>query len=348
MDKRRLILPIFIPHHGCPHRCVYCDQGMIAEPASPLPTPQQIVLKVERCLMLRGGIKGANALIQVAIYGGNFTSLPQRTQEGLLAALASLRVRGVINSLRISTRPDRITDDSLTRLKEYAVETIELGVHSLDDRVLTLSQRGYGKKEVREIFFALKAMGFEVGMQLMVGLPGDTQETFASTISEVIEMNPDFVRIYPTIVLKGTVLEDWFHKGKYRPLTLYEAIAITKKALRRLEAARIPVIRVGLQPNPSLEAPGAIVAGPYHPAFRELVQSAILYEEAVSLVQRYSLQGARDVTFCISPKDISAFYGKARGNIERLKATCGLHEIKVRTDPKLPRGTVTLVSKARG
>jgi histone acetyltransferase (RNA polymerase elongator complex component) len=178
----------------------------------------------------------------------------------------------------------------------------------------------------------------------MIGLPGDCAQTFAATVEEVIELRPHFIRLYPTVVIKGTRLEQWFLQGRYRPLALAEAITLAKGALQRFRQARIPVIRMGLQPTPSLEAPGAIVAGPFHPAFRQLVESSLLFEQAVSLLEASKIEGWSSPTFLIAPKDISTFYGQGGQNIRRLRETFGLREIIVKPDPQQRRGTVSLSS----
>ena len=212
----------------------------------------------------------------------------------------------------------------------------------MDDEVLSVSQRGYGKQEVIKAVGDLLQGNFEVGMQLMVGLPGDSAQRFAATVEEVIELRPHFVRLYPTLVIKRTVLERWFRQGRYHPLSLEAAIARTKEALQRFRKARIPVIRVGLQPSPSLETPGTIVAGPYHPAFRQLVESSLLYEQAASLLACSGMAGGHSPTFLISSQDISTFYGQGGHNIKRLRETFGLQEITVKPDPQQERGTIAL------
>jgi histone acetyltransferase (RNA polymerase elongator complex component) len=174
----------------------------------------------------------------------------------------------------------------------------------------------------------------------MVGLPGDSSDRFVATVEEVIQLRPDFVRLYPTIVIKGTQLERWFRQGHYSPLSLEQAITLTKEGLKRFHEAHVPVIRIGLQPTPSL--PGNIVAGPYHPAFRQLVESVLLYEQAADLLAQFPREGNISPTFFVSPKDISTFYGQGRRNIRRLQEAFDLQEIRVRPDHNQERGTVSL------
>jgi len=342
MEDKRFIIPIFISHCGCPHRCVFCDQHQIASPASTLPTPEEIGEEIERYLRLGARKRKQNRTVQVAFYGGSFTALPLPTQRDLLCSAAPFLEEGRIHSLRLSTRPDSISPEVLEILTAHKVATVELGVQSMDDEVLAISQRGYGKQEVIKAVTDLLQENFEVGVQLMVGLPGDSAQKFAATVEAVIELRPHFIRLYPTLVIKGTVLERWFRQGRYHPLSLDEAIARTKGALQRFRQARIPVIRVGLQPTPSLETPGIIVAGPYHPAFRQLVESSLLYEQAASLLACSDIGGRNSPTFLVSPHDISTFYGQGRHNMKRLRETFGLQEISVKPHPQQERGTIAL------
>jgi histone acetyltransferase (RNA polymerase elongator complex component) len=279
-------------------------------------------------------------MVQVAFYGGSFTALPLATQEGLLRTCEPFLKEGLVHSLRLSTRPDYCSPECLEILTAHGVATVELGVQSMADDVLRISLRGYDKEKVKDAVRDLHEKGFEAGVQLMVGLPGDSPEKFVATVEEVILLRPDFVRLYPTVVIKGTQLEQWFRKGRYSPLPLEQAIDLAKEALKRLRQAHIPVIRIGLQPTPSL--PGNIVAGPYHPAFRQLVESVLLYEQAADLLAEFPHEGGISPTFLVSPQDISTFYGQRRHNIRRLQEAFGLQEIRVRPDPHQERGRVSL------
>lgn len=342
MRDKRFIIPIFISHFGCPYRCVYCDQNRIARPAATLPSSEDVQREIEWYLLVGARKRQSVKTVQVAFYGGSFTALSLGIQEGLLRSAAPFLREGKVHSLRLSTRPDYISPEVLELLRSEKVTTVELGVQSTDDDVLRISRRGYGRQEVKRAVRELFQGSFEVGVQLMVGLPGDTPEKFASTVKDVIEMRPHFVRIYPTLVIKATTLERWFREGRYCPLSLEEAVILTKEAMQRFRQAQIPVIRVGLQPTPSLEEQGTIVAGPYHPAFRQLVDGSIFYEWAASLLTDSRPEEGSSPLFLVSPQDISNFYGHGGQNIKKLKEAFGLKQVRVEADPEKEKGTISL------
>ncbi len=216
---------------------------------------------------MRSGLAG-----QVALYGGTFTAVPREQLQLMLDKVSPHVAVGVFTGVRFSTRPDCMGKDIRRLLADYPIETIELGVQALHDEVLVASRRGYTSLHVRRAAEAVRRGGWELGIQLMPGLPGDTRERFAETVSRTIELRPDFVRLYPTLVLTGTVLAQWYSKKAYRPITLEEAIGWCADAYERFVRADIKVVRMGLHADPALQAPGAIVAGPYHPAFGYLVK----------------------------------------------------------------------------
>ncbi len=328
----RTIIPIFIPNLGCPGRCVFCDQRRTTGSARRTPSPEEIGAEIEKWLAQR--IRKNRGIVQVAFYGGTFTALPLQRQRELLEATRPFLKSHLVDSLRISTRPDTITPEVLEILARGGVRTVELGVQSLDPEVLRLSGRDYGPEEVKRASQLIKERGFELGIQIMVGLPGDTAERFMETVKGVIDLGPDFARIYPTLVIRGTVLEEWFHSGKYRPLDLPEAIELSKRATLALEGAGIRVIRIGLQPTRELQQ--SLVAGPYHPAFGQMVRGEILLQRA-----REALKGVKgQVTLLINPRDIDLLYGHGRRNWEKLRGEFPKVGISVAADPKIKRWNV--------
>ncbi|MBI5236411.1 MAG: radical SAM protein [Deltaproteobacteria bacterium] len=264
--KRFFIIPVFIPFGGCPEKCVFCDQrGITGEKG--LPSVEDVSDTIEAHLSTWKGARPLRS--EAAFYGGSFTALPLQTQISFLEAAHKYVLDGRLDCLRVSTRPDRISKEALDLLGRFKVETIELGVQTMSDEALKLSGRGHTRSHTVESVRLLKEMGFEVGLQLMPGLPGDTAESIQETTQEVISLAPDFVRVYPTLVLKGTALDDMYATGRYTPWTLEDMVKVCGQMQRQFNNAGIRVIRFGLQPTISLEA--SLVAGPYHPAFRDLL-----------------------------------------------------------------------------
>ncbi len=262
--KKQLIIPIFIPQHGCPHQCVFCNQSRITG-LEKLPEASDVARTIDASLKTWKG----SGKKEAAFYGGSFTCLDRNIQEIFLASARRFVNSGLIDSIRISTRPDYITDEGLLLLRKYNVETVELGAQSMDDEVLRLSGRGHAAGNTSAAVALLKKYGFKVGLQFMPGLPGDTGETILHTASKIAGLQPDFVRIYPTVVVKDTPLEKMYLTGLYKPWSLAEMTDICRKLISLFNAKGIPVIRVGLQPTESLEQ--GIVAGPYHPSFRDMM-----------------------------------------------------------------------------
>lgn len=268
-----LIIPIFIPHTGCPHRCVFCEQHIITDQEGEGIDPYHVTAVLNQAVASdRFDVKRHP---EVAFYGGTFTGLSHRTMIEVLSAVQPFLNKGLIQSIRVSTRPDALDEARLTLLKSHGVRTVELGVQSMNDAVLARSQRGHTARDSIQAVQTLKAAGFRVGIQLMPGLPKDWAAVFADTVEKVLMLEPDMVRLYPTVVIRGTPLAHMYAQGRYRPWALSEAVDCCKDATMRLEANHIPVIRIGLHGSPSLLEAGQIVAGPWHPAFGFLVRSAI-------------------------------------------------------------------------
>lgn len=332
-----MIIPFFIPHSGCPHQCVFCNQKNITgqnKPAEVSSVPQTIndYLKFDT----------SDEAVQIAFYGGSFTALPIETQKAYLEASRPFIESGQVKSIRLSTRPDSIDREILALLKGYHVQTIELGVQSMDDQVLTLSGRGHSAVDTVNAARLLREEGFLMGLQLMPGLPGDSVEKFLDTVGKAISLKPDFVRIYPVLVIRDTSLEELYKKGQYTPLSLDEAVSLCREALIRFEQAGIEVIRIGLQPTEELGKPGTILAGPYHPAFRQLVESSIWLDRMKALLAN-SKPSCSEVTFLVHSRDLSAAIGQKHSNTGCLKNQFGLKTVRIRSDQSVPRRTVKLM-----
>lgn len=279
--KKMLIIPIFIPFGGCPHKCVFCDQNGITGKAA-MPGEEEVIETIEKYL----STWKESGRIEVAFYGGSFTGLPIEVQKKYLECAAVFVrdgrddtlskggegwVRGIVDGIRVSTRPDYISDEVALFLKENRVTTVELGGQTMSDEVLRSSGRGHTANATRQAVNTLKAAGLAVGIQLMPGLPGDTFESIIETADAVIVLKPDFVRVYPTLVLKGTALHAMYLNGEYVAWGLDDMVEVCKVVLARFVEAGIPVIRVGLQTTDGLLE--NLVAGPYHPSFRGLVEN---------------------------------------------------------------------------
>ncbi len=329
-----LIIPIFLPHLGCHERCLFCNQR--AGSQGP-PSPSAVRSSIETSLI---GIPydKKNREKQVAFYGGSFTAIPEEDQLRYLKTVQPFLSDGLVDSIRISTRPDALDEEILSRLKAYGVKTFEIGVQSMIDEVLFLSRRGHGAKDTVDATRRLIQQGFEVGLQLMIGLPGDSCDRFLQTLDRVIELKPDFVRIHPTLVLKGAPLETLWRGGGYLPLSLDEAIEWLKRGMLKLEQSSVSVSRIGLQPTRELERD--YLAGPYHPALHQLVDSSIFFDMATSLLRIFQKNGR--ALFRCHPKEFSNLRGQRNENILRLKKHFKLREIFIEGRQEYPRGDLGL------
>jgi histone acetyltransferase (RNA polymerase elongator complex component) len=270
---RPLIVPVFIPHAGCPHRCAFCDQAAITG-STLLPTAATVHDTVKTW---RARSRHADRPIQVAFYGGNFLGIRPDAIASLMDAAAAHVSAEPLSGIRFSTRPDTICPDRLAAIASYPVAMVELGVQSLDNDVLSASRRGHDAKTAVTAVRHLAAAGYRVGVQLMVGLPGDTAATAMATARQVAALRPDAVRIYPTIVLKNSLLAHWMARGRYHPWRLEATVALVADMVHVFASTDIPVIRMGLHADDGLQGADAIVAGPYHPAFGHLVQSHLFH-----------------------------------------------------------------------
>jgi histone acetyltransferase (RNA polymerase elongator complex component) len=313
--SKPLIIPIFIMNSGCPHRCIFCNQKITAGNFPSQITRDYFDAKVKSYLDRK---KNKYSNVEIAFYGGSFTGIDKAYQETLLSWANSYVENGQVNSIRISTRPDYITDDHLSLLKKYNVSTVEIGAQSFNDDALRFAQRGHDAASTVAAMKTLKDSGFRTGLHLMVGLPQDTPDGFMDSLSKTVELMPDTVRLHPVIVLDGTTLAEEFRRGNYKPLELAEAIDLCRRAWGNLTDAGIRVIRIGLQVTDAMEKEGAILAGPFHPAFGSLVMSSIFYNSTLKLLADIP-QDTKKLRFNISSQDISSFRGMANMNITAIK-----------------------------
>ncbi|MBN2402211.1 MAG: radical SAM protein [Spirochaetes bacterium] len=270
MQRKHFNIPIFIPNAACPHQCVFCDQKKISG-ADKIPSVDMINDMIQKYL----GTMREGSEIEIAFFGGNFTGLPVNIQEKFLQAACKYIRDRKVSGIRLSTRPDYINEDKITLLKQYNVTAIELGAQSMDNEILKLSGRGHTADDVVRASSVIKKSGISLGLQIMIGLPGDTPEKTINTAQRVAALGPDTARIYPTIVIKGTGLERMYHTKEYVPLSIEDATEWSSHALQIFDESGIKVIRVGLHPSEGLLSGESFIAGPFHPSFRELVLTRI-------------------------------------------------------------------------
>lgn len=271
MKLKHYTIPIFIPELACPFQCVFCDQKKISG-YSKIPSEDEVRVTINSYLE---SFQQKNASINIGFFGGNFTGIPKSEQEKYLTIASEYIRKDKVHGIRLSTRPDYIDEDKVALLKSYSVSTVELGAQSLDEVVLQKSGRGHKAAEVIHASELIKASGISLGLQMMIGLPGDTPEKSLITAQKIIELGADNTRIYPTLVIKGTRLEEMYKDGRYSPLSLTEAVELSKKLLLMFEKSNVDVIRTGLHPSEGLLSGHELAAGPFHISFKELVLTSI-------------------------------------------------------------------------
>lgn len=367
--KKHAIIPIFIPHLGCPCQCVFCNQQKITARTKAVST-DEVRETVERYLSTLADLDPSE--IEIAFYGGSFTAIPIDAQTAYLEVANKYIDQGRVSSLHISTRPDCIDEEILENLKRYNVSTIELGVQSFSDEVLRLSKRGHDSDTARNAARLIKERGFNLGIQLMIGLPGDSLESCIYSARETVALSPELARLYPTLVIDGTELYDMYEDGSYEALSKEEALLRTKEMYKILHKAGINIMRVGLKSTDIIGGSdlSAINGGTYHPAFRQLVEGEIAYEmlkeQLDALMEKLDGTGFAKtpnpdatshmkppnpdatsrtnppksklkVDLFSNPHSFSNMIGNCGINKERLSAEYPNFDIKYRTDNKLAR-----------
>ena len=337
-DEKPLIVPVFIPNQGCPHRCVFCDQEKItSQPARPMngQTVRELLEQARRS----GPFFGRRDR-EIAFYGGTFASLPEENIRELLGVVAPYLQEGIFQSVRVSTRPDSLDEKKAALLKTLGVCTVELGTQSMDDEVLRMTRRGHTEKDTEKAAELLREHGFKVGIQLMPGLPGDSAERFFATVQKVIRIKPDMVRLYPVVVIRGTELAKWFVEGRYQPFSLEEAVRVCSESCLGFEEAGIPVIRIGLMTSPSLRERGQVLGGPWHESFGHLVRSGI-YQRRIEPF----LPGpgkAKRISIRVPSKDVALLRGYRNEGVRRIEEKTKACVESILTDDSLPSGRIAV------
>lgn len=308
---KRTILPFFIPHQGCPHQCVFCNQHRITGLGNAI----DFAAIEKQILSLSPG-----APMEIAFYGGSFSGLAKDIQRRLLSPTWEQKRRGAVSHIRISTRPDYIDEERLLFLRQYGVDTIEIGAQSLDDEVLALSGRGHTREDIERAAKLIFQFGFQLIVQLLPGLPGDNEKQAVRGAKTVASWKPSGVRIYPAVVLGDTPLAKQYQQGLYQPLTVEEAARWCGDMSAFFLAKEVAIIRIGLQPTAELQGEGAVLAGAFHPAMGQLTQSYLALQQCNMLLQNCS-----DKNGCIlaPERQLSTYLGQKKGNLQVLRQRYG-------------------------
>ena len=304
--KEHSNIPLFLSHRGCPHQCVYCDQCLITGDDGE-PTAKEIQQRIEDYL----STLKEETTKEIAFFGGSFSALPLEAQDFYLSIAEDYVGKHGIEGICFSTRPDGLSGEKMNFYEKFSISTIELGVQSMDPNVLRASKRGHGLIDVIRSANLIAASKINLGMQMMIGLPADHYDSTIFTAEKIIALRPNFVRIYPTLVLKGTGLEKMMELGSYYPWNLEETIEVCSDVMAMFMAAKIPVIRLGLY-SEEKDFLDSVVAGPYHPSLKSLVMSRMFYKKL------QKVDAPLDVL--IHPKDESILLGNKKENLLRLEA----------------------------
>lgn len=316
--KKEYIIPIFVPHLGCPNNCTFCNQKKISGQTK-MVTAKDVEETIEYYLK---HFKDDNKYVEVAFFGGSFTAIDKEKQEELLKAAQPYIKDKKVNSIRVSTRPDAIDKEILKMLKKYHVKTIELGVQSMNNYILRKCKRGHTVEDVEKASKLIRRNGFILGHQMMVGLPESTRQDEVNTARDLIKLKPKIVRVYPVLVIKETELASEYEKGEYTPLTVSQAVERCKDVVALFNKNKIVVIRIGLQNTEEITDPESeasqVVAGPYHPAFRQLVESSMWYDSIVSEIKKINTK-VMQVKISANAENINNIIGHKKENVLKLK-----------------------------
>ena len=339
--KKEYIIPIFVPHLGCPNDCTFCNQKTISGQTKEV-TPKDVTETIEFYL---NSFKDKKKYTEVAFFGGSFTGIELEKQEALLKAAYEFVKQKRVNSIRVSTRPDYIDKTRLKLLRKYKVKTIELGVQSSNDYILRKCKRNHTFDDVKRASKLIKRYRFVLGHQMMVGLPESTMLDEMQTAKDLARLKPKIMRIYPVLVLKGTELEKEYLDGTYSALSVEQAVERCKELCYFFAKKRIKVIRMGLQTTDTISdnsknSDSQIVAGPYHETFRQLVEASINYDTIVKRIKSYNTK-VKEVEIVTSPENINNVAGYKRENINKLKEYYDV-DVKLKQDKKIKNGKINI------
>ncbi|BEP29405.1 elongator complex protein 3 [Helicovermis profundi] len=313
--KKNVIVPIFVSHMGCPNDCVFCNQRKIAKEWEPF---DEVKLRLYIETYINSVKDKMNTNIDIAFYGGSFTGIEKEIQNKYLCLAQEYVDRGLLRGIRMSTRPDYINESILNNLKKYTINLIEFGVQSFDNEVLMISERGHTANDVYVAVKLIKEYKLNFGIQLMIGLPTDTLFKSVESAKKAAALKPSTIRIYPTLVIKDTKLEEMFNKGIYKALSIENAVNIAAEMYKIFTSNNINVIRMGLQPTDNITSGGDVVSGPFHSSFRHLVESKLILEKIVIELKGLNTE-KKTLKIKASNKKISEIVGIKKSNIKFLK-----------------------------
>ena len=328
-------ISLFVPHMGCPHQCSFCNQKTISGSVKQL-TPEDVLNTLKEAESHNNNPENT----EIAFFGGSFTAIDRDYMVSLLEVAKPFVDKGAFCGIRISTRPDAIDEEVLNILKEYCVTAIELGAQSTDEEVLRLNKRGHTREDIFKASQLIKASGFSLGLQMMTGLSGDTSRKSLKTADDIISIKPDTVRIYPTIVLEGTMLGEMYKKGEYKPQTTKEAVELCSILCQRFYKNNIKVIRLGLHSGGNVEE--GYLSGPYHPAFGELCESGVYLNIAKERLKEIR---KGKITIFVNPREISKMTGQKGSNKEKLLSEG--YKVTVKGDGSLNKYEIKIQSDER-
>lgn len=334
--KKEYIIPIFVPNLGCPNDCTFCNQEKISGQTTNV-TAKDVRETIEYYLE---NFMDSSKYVEVAFFGGSFTGIDRKVQIELLEAANEFIKQKRVKSIRISTRPDYINKDILKMLRKYNVKTIELGVQSTNNYILNKSKRGHTFEDVKKASKLIRRYRFRLGHQMMIGLPESTEIDEINTAKDLIKLKPKIVRIYPVLVIKGTELEEEYKSGEYKPLTIEQAVERSKAITYLFRKNKINVIRIGLQNTEEISAPdqdgSEVVAGPFHPAFRQLVEGSMWYDSIAEKIKGINAK-VKTVEIIVNPIDANNAIGHKKENIKKLKEFYDV-EVVVKANDKIKQG----------
>lgn len=316
--SEKYIIPIFVPHLGCPNECAFCNQRSISGKTKNI-TIEEVKTTIESFLK---SFKDDSLEREIAFFGGSFTAIDMKFQEELLKVAYEYIKNGEVASIRISTRPDYIDKERLKLLKKYKVKVIELGVQSTNDYILKKCKRGHTFADVKRASKLIRRNGFTLGHQMMIGLPESTRLDELKTAKDLAKLKPKMIRLYPVLVIKNTELEKEFELGEYHPVPLVQAVETCKELYYFFTKKKIDVIRIGLQNTEIISNPeninSEVVAGPYHEAFGQLVEDSIWYDRILNRIKKINTK-VIEIELEVNPEDVNNVVGHKKENIRNLK-----------------------------